>query len=217
MKPTLLPGLEGTFRYRVPPSKTVPRIYEEAPDFQMMPAVFATGYLVALAEWACIELVKPHLDWPREQSLGTRVDLSHVAATPPGLTIEVRVRLAEVDGRKLVFDVSAHDGSTRQYRHARAPRRRRRFARKVATKAAGRAGMRLTRPRAGARLPPRPGNARAARPAARAPDRRVARGAPAGVRRSASREERAYPMPRTARCSPTADLPKRSAATITVR
>jgi fluoroacetyl-CoA thioesterase len=110
MKPSLVPGLEGTFRYRVPPSKTVPRIYEEAPDFQMMPAVFATGYFVALAEWACIELIKPHLDWPREQTLGTHVNLSHLAATPPGLTIEVRVRLAAVDGRKLVFEVSAHDG-----------------------------------------------------------------------------------------------------------
>ena len=110
MKNTLRPGLEGTFRYRVPASKTVPRIYPEAPDFQLMPAVFATGYLVALAEWACIELVKPHLDWPREQSLGTHVNLSHTAATPPGLTVEVRTRLTAVEGRKLTFAVSAHDG-----------------------------------------------------------------------------------------------------------
>lgn len=110
MKNTLRPGLEGTFRYRVPASKTVPRIYPEAPDFQLMPAVFATGYLVALAEWACVELVKPHLDWPREQSLGTHVNLSHTAATPPGLTVEVRTRLTAVEGRKLTFAVSAHDG-----------------------------------------------------------------------------------------------------------
>ena len=110
MKPTLAPGLEGTFRYRVPESKTVPRIYPEAPDFQMMPAVLATGYLVALAEWACIELVKPHLDWPREQSLGTHVNLSHLAATPPGLEVELRVRVTAVEGRKVVFAVSAHDG-----------------------------------------------------------------------------------------------------------
>lgn len=110
MKDTLRPGLEGTFRYRIPESKTVPRIYEEAPDFQMMPAVLATGYLVALAEWACIELVKPHLDWPREQSLGTRVGLSHVAATPPGFTVEIRARLVAVEGRKLSFTVSANDG-----------------------------------------------------------------------------------------------------------
>ena len=110
MKDTLRPGLEGTFRYRVAESKTVPRIYEEAPDFQMMPAVLATGYLVALAEWACVELVKPHLDWPREQTLGTRVNLSHVAATPPGFTIDIRARLDGVEGRKLSFSVSAHDG-----------------------------------------------------------------------------------------------------------
>ena len=70
MKATLAPGLEATFRYGVPESKTVPRIYPEAPDFQVMPAVLATGYLVALAEWACIELIKPHLDWPSVISRG---------------------------------------------------------------------------------------------------------------------------------------------------
>ena len=110
MSPGLKPGLEATYRYRVPASKTVPRIYPEAPDFQMMPAVLATGYLVALAEWACIELIKPHLDWPREQTLGTHVDLSHLAATPPGLEVELTVRVATVEGRKLTFAVSAHDG-----------------------------------------------------------------------------------------------------------
>ena len=113
MKASLRPGLQGTFRYRVPESKTVPRIYPEAPDFQMMPAVFATGYLVALAEWACIELIKPHLDWPREQSLGTLVSFSHLAATPPGLTVTVDVKLDRIEGRKLAFSVTAHDGVDR--------------------------------------------------------------------------------------------------------
>ena len=107
------PGLRGTYRYRVPESKTVPRIYPEAPDFQVMPAVLATGYLVALAEWACIELIKPHLDWPREQSLGTHVNLSHLAATPPGLEVEISVSVTAVEGRKLTFAVSAHDGVDR--------------------------------------------------------------------------------------------------------
>jgi len=110
MKETLRAGLEGVYRYRVPETKTVPRIYAEAPDFQMMPAVLATGYLVGLLEWSCIEMLKPHLDWPREQSLGTRVDVSHTAATPPGLTITVDVRLDKVEGRKLTFTLSAHDG-----------------------------------------------------------------------------------------------------------
>ena len=105
----------------------------------MMPAVLATGYLVALAEWACIELIKPHLDWPGEQSLGTHVNLSHTAATPPGFTVEVRTRLESVDGRKLVFSVSAHDGvdtictGTHERHVIDAPR----FQKKVAAKAAG--------------------------------------------------------------------------------
>lgn len=59
MKNTLRPGLEGTFRYRVPASKTVPRIYPEAPDFQLMPAVFATGYRVALGDMARIAEKQP--------------------------------------------------------------------------------------------------------------------------------------------------------------
>jgi fluoroacetyl-CoA thioesterase len=138
MKDTLRTGLEGTFRYRVPESKTVPRIYEEAADFQMMPRVLATGYLVALAEWACIELVKPHLDWPREQSLGTRVDLSHLAATPPGFTIEIHSRLESVEGRKLVFAVRASDGADLvcEGTHERHVIDARRFEEKVAAKRA---------------------------------------------------------------------------------
>lgn len=138
MKDSLKPGLEGTFRYRVPESKTVPRIYAEAPDFQMMPAVLATGYLVALAEWACIELVKPHLDWPQEQTLGTHVSLTHVAPTPPGFTIEIRTRLDGVEGRKLSFHVSAHDGvdTISEGRHERHVIDAARFGQKVDAKRA---------------------------------------------------------------------------------
>jgi fluoroacetyl-CoA thioesterase len=110
MKPTLQPGLAGTFRYVVPPTRTVPHIYPDAPDFQLMPAVFATGYFVALVEWAAVELIKPPLDWPAEQSLGSRIDLTPPAATPPGLTVEVAVTLTAVEGRKLTFAVKAHDG-----------------------------------------------------------------------------------------------------------
>ena len=136
MKESLRPGIEAVFRYRVPDSKTVPEIYPEAPDFQLMPRVFATGYMVALAEWACVELVKPHLDWPREMTLGTHVSLSHTAATPPGFTVEVRARLEQVDGRKLVFAVSAHDGvdAITAGTHERHVIDAARFASKLATK-----------------------------------------------------------------------------------
>ena len=110
MKPSLEAGLTYRFSYTLPRSKTVPHLYPESQLFQEMPDVLATGYLVGLMEWACIEAIRPHLDWPREQSLGTRVDFSHTAATPPGLTIVVDVRLDKVEGRKLTFTLSAHDG-----------------------------------------------------------------------------------------------------------
>jgi fluoroacetyl-CoA thioesterase len=110
MKDTLKPGLTHRFQFRIPPSKTVPQLYPESQMFREMPEVFATGYLVGLLEWACIEAMRPHLDWPREQSLGTHVNFSHLAATPPGLTVTVDVRLDKVDGRKLAFFIIAHDG-----------------------------------------------------------------------------------------------------------
>ena len=113
MKDTLKPGLTYQFKFKIPPNKTVPHLYPEAESFQQMPQVLATGYLVGLMEWACIEAIKPHLDWPREQSLGTLVNFSHLAATPPGLTVTVDVRLEKVEGRKLMFSLSAHDGADR--------------------------------------------------------------------------------------------------------
>jgi len=113
MKDTLQPGLTHQFKFTVPPTKTVPHLYPEAESFQQMPQVLATGYMVGLMEWACIEAIRPHLDWPREQSLGTHVNFSHLAATPPGLTVTVDVRLDRIDGRKLFFSVTAHDGIDR--------------------------------------------------------------------------------------------------------
>ncbi|MBX9810182.1 MAG: thioesterase family protein [Burkholderiales bacterium] len=111
MKDTLQPGLAFQFKFTVPPTKTVPCLYPESEMFQQMPQVLATGYLVGLMEWACIEAIRPHLDWPREQSLGTHVNFSHLAATPPGFTITIDVRLDKVEGRKLSFTLTAHDGA----------------------------------------------------------------------------------------------------------
>jgi fluoroacetyl-CoA thioesterase len=138
MRQSLRPGLQGIYRFPVTAAQSVPSIYPEAPDFQLMPAVLATGYLVALCEWACIELVKPHLDWPREQSLGTHVDVSHVAPTPPGRTLEIEARLVAVEGRKLSFTVRAHDGVAlvSEGRHERHVIAAERFAARLAAEAA---------------------------------------------------------------------------------
>ena len=94
----------------VPLSKTVPALYPESPEFLAMPEVFATGYLVGLLEWSCIKAINPHIDWPVEQTVGTRINVSHEAATPPGLEITASVELIKVEGKKLVFSVEAHDG-----------------------------------------------------------------------------------------------------------
>lgn len=110
MKDTLKPGIEHQFSFRVPGTKTVPALYPESAEFQEMPEVFATGFMVGFLEWACIDAIKPHLDWPEEQSLGTHINVSHTAATPPGLLVTARVKLVKVDGRKLVFAVEADDG-----------------------------------------------------------------------------------------------------------
>ena len=110
MKDSLKPGLTYQFKYEVPENKTVPFLYPEAAEFQQMPKVLATGFMVGLFEWTCIQAVNPHIDWPDEQTVGIGINLNHLAATPPGLTVNVEVRLEEVEGRKLVFSILADDG-----------------------------------------------------------------------------------------------------------
>ena len=110
MKSSLQPGLTYEFKFKVPENKTVPHLYPESPEFQAMPNVLATGYMVGLFEWTCIQAINPHIDWPREQTVGIDVKLNHIAATPPGLTVTVNVKLEEVEGRKLVFSIVADDG-----------------------------------------------------------------------------------------------------------
>ena len=109
MKDSLRSGIEHSFSFKITKSKMVPALYPESSEFQAMPIVFATGYMVGLIEWTCIQAINPHLDWPEEQTVGTHIDVSHVAATPAGLTVTAKVKLVEVDGRRLFFDVEAYD------------------------------------------------------------------------------------------------------------
>lgn len=133
---TLRAGLRYEFEYRVPTERTVAYLLPEAPEFQPMPSVLATGYLVGILEWTCIQLLKPHLDWPAEQSVGTGIYVTHEAATPPGLTVQVTAELREVNGRRLRFDVYAHDGldAIARGEHERAIIDTERFARRAAAK-----------------------------------------------------------------------------------
>lgn len=110
MNPALKPGITLTLDYTVGTNKTVPQLYPELKEFREMPEVFATGFLVGLLEGVCLLSIKPYLDWPREQSVGTHVNFSHLAATPPGLTVRVSCEVIEVEGRRVRFRASAHDG-----------------------------------------------------------------------------------------------------------
>jgi fluoroacetyl-CoA thioesterase len=109
MKPTLEPGATARLEFKVPAEKTVPHLYPEAHEFQMMPTVFATGFMVGLMEWACLKVLEPHLD-DGEGSLGIHIDVSHIAATVPGQIVTVDAECTAVSGRRVLFNVTAHDG-----------------------------------------------------------------------------------------------------------
>ena len=70
--------------------------------------VYATPALVTLLEEAAVNALKPLLE-AGKTSVGTRIDISHLAATPIGMIVRAQATLSKVDGRRLVFDVVAHD------------------------------------------------------------------------------------------------------------
>jgi fluoroacetyl-CoA thioesterase len=108
MKSTLATGLECTHYYKVPQNKTVPFVYEESPLFQQMPGVFATAFMVGLMEWACMEALKPFME-EGEISLGTNICVSHLAATPAGMTVTVQVKCIEISGARSKWSIVARD------------------------------------------------------------------------------------------------------------
>jgi fluoroacetyl-CoA thioesterase len=109
MKATLKPGLTHRLVYTVAERTTVPYTYPESPIIAAMPKVFATGFMVMLMERACTEFLAAHLD-PGEGSVGVHVDVSHLAATPVGMTVTVDAECAQIVDRRIAFTVKAHDG-----------------------------------------------------------------------------------------------------------
>jgi len=113
MKPTLVPGLTTTREFAVDRERTIDFMGEEA-------RVYATPMLVRDIEVTCRELLLAHLD-AGEDSVGTRVEIDHLAATLLGMKVAITATLAELKGRAAVFDVSATDGldTICRGRHAR--------------------------------------------------------------------------------------------------
>lgn len=70
--------------------------------------VFATPMMIALMEKTACESVAPYLE-EGSGTVGTELNVKHVAATPIGMQVTCETELVEVDGRRLVFHVKASD------------------------------------------------------------------------------------------------------------
>jgi predicted thioesterase len=101
MKTTLQPGLEAQARFDIERERTIDFMGEEA-------RVYATPMLVRDIEMTCRNLLLQHLD-PGEDSVGTRVEIDHIGATLLGMPVVLTVRVAEVSGRAVVFEVEGRD------------------------------------------------------------------------------------------------------------
>ncbi|GAC1471505.1 MAG: hypothetical protein NVSMB9_17750 [Isosphaeraceae bacterium] len=100
-----------------------------------MPAVLATPWLIAHLEYAARHAIAPCLE-DNERSVGTFIEVEHLAPVPEGFTVSCRARVIHVEGTVVTFQVEAHDGTEIV---ARGIHKRRvidvdRFARRVAKK-----------------------------------------------------------------------------------
>jgi len=95
--------------------------------------VFATPSLVGLMETAAMEALRGRLS-DGDTTVGTRIDVSHLAATPLGDEVRAEATLTSVDGRRLTFEIVAHDSSQKigEGRHERVIVSRERFVARLA-------------------------------------------------------------------------------------
>jgi predicted thioesterase len=101
MKSTLTVGVAGTRRFVVDRSRTIDFLGERA-------RVYATPELVRDIERTCRETLLPHLE-AGEDSVGTRVEIDHLAPTLLDMWVEITVTVAELKGRLVTFEVHARD------------------------------------------------------------------------------------------------------------
>jgi predicted thioesterase len=113
MKSSLQAGIAASRQFPVDAARTIDFMGEDA-------RVYATPMLVRDIEVTCRELLLEHLD-AGEDSVGTRVEIDHLAATLLGMKVTISATLAELKGRAAVFDVTATDGvdTICRGRHAR--------------------------------------------------------------------------------------------------
>src|SRR5262245_46532865 len=96
------PGVTGKARLVVREEHTAPRVGSGKVH------VLATPVMINLIEAAALDALDRHLP-PGYQSLGTRVDVQHVAATPVGMKVVAKAVISRIEGRKVFFNVKAKD------------------------------------------------------------------------------------------------------------
>jgi fluoroacetyl-CoA thioesterase len=99
MKASLQPGVSRASRITVDRARTISFMGEEG-------RVYATPWMIGDIEYTCRDLILEHAD-AGEDSVG--VEVRHMAPTLPGMTVEIMVRVAEVEGRKIIFEAVAKD------------------------------------------------------------------------------------------------------------
>ncbi len=98
----LVPGLHGELE------RTVTDADSASQWGSGLVPVFSTPALVGLMESAAVTALTGHLE-PGQTTVGARIDVRHLAATPIGMQVRARAELTAVDGRKLVFKIQAWD------------------------------------------------------------------------------------------------------------
>ena len=104
----LKPGLRRSATLRVTEQLAVPASGRLLGATAEMPPVFATAQMIAFVEWTCVAALAPYIA-PHQRTVGTRVAMSHSAATPIGMQVTAEVELVEIDGRRLRFKVLCRD------------------------------------------------------------------------------------------------------------
>lgn len=129
-------GIRHSLQLRVDQRLAVPALAEAFAGFHGMPPVLATAFMVAFIEWACIEALHDRLA-PDQKTVGTHIDVSHVAATPIGMTVKAEVELIAAEGRSLRFRVRCSDqaGLIGEGFHERAVIDQAKFLKRVAARA----------------------------------------------------------------------------------
>ena len=142
-QPVLTVGLRHCERLVVGPNHTVPQVDPSWLGFRDMPPVLATAMMIAFVEQTCIIALRPFLS-SDQRTVGTHVDVTHVAPTPVGMEMEADIELVAIEGRLLAFKVCCRDegGLIGSGTHQRAIIDLKRFSQRVSDRAsAARAGL----------------------------------------------------------------------------